>query len=147
MIPSAKIAIRPRPPPEKRFRSPRIELPPRLLEIALTALELIPGAGMCVPIRYSSRITAVNRIFVRISPTLNAPRIVAIMPRPSVLDQLAGAAGGLDLLAGGLREAVCVDRQRLGHRALGEHLDRHALAGGQALGVQGLQRDRCSGLE
>ena len=82
-MPSAKIAIRPRPPPENRLSSPRIELPPRFLEIALTAWVLMPGAGMCVPIRYSSRITAVNRIFVRISPTLNAPRIVAIIgPSP-----------------------------------------------------------------
>ena len=51
MIPSAKIAIRPSPPPENRLRNPRMLLPPKLLWIALTAEALIPGAGMCVPSR------------------------------------------------------------------------------------------------
>ena len=51
MIPSAKIAIRPSPPPENRLRNPRMLLPPKLLWIALTAAALIPGAGMCVPSR------------------------------------------------------------------------------------------------
>ena len=51
MIPSAKIAIRPRPPPENRFSSPKIPLPLSCWLIALTALALIPGAGMCVPSR------------------------------------------------------------------------------------------------
>ena len=74
-----------------------------------------------------------NRIFLRISATLNAPRIVAIIRGPSALDDLAGAAGGLDVLAGGLGEAVRVDGERLGDLALGEDLDRDALARGQAL--------------
>src|SRR5690348_4506063 len=111
MIPSAKMAIRPRPPPENRFSRPRMLLPPKFLWIELTACELIPGAGMCVPRRYSARISAVNRTLLRISATLNAPRIVEIiggLRGPQLLrdsaalgedDQLAGAAGGLDLLS------------------------------------------------
>ena len=51
MIPSAKIAIRPSPPPENRLSRPRMLLPPKFFWIALTAEELIPGAGMCVPSR------------------------------------------------------------------------------------------------
>ena len=50
-MPRAKIAIRPSPPPENRFRKPRMLLPPKLLEICLTALALIPGAGMYAPSR------------------------------------------------------------------------------------------------
>jgi hypothetical protein len=47
MIPSANSAIRPRPPPEKRFSSPKMLLPPRFFwAIALTALLLTAGAGM-----------------------------------------------------------------------------------------------------
>src|SRR5215204_6794894 len=41
------------------------------------------------------------------------------------LYQLAGAAGGLDLLSGGLREAVRVDGEGLRELAAPEHLDRH----------------------
>src|SRR5205807_1211653 len=103
------------------------------------ALELMPGAGMCAPKRYRARIAAVNRIFLRISATLNPPRIVAIIaPASSALDDLAGAAGGLDALAGGLAEPVRVHGQRDGQLTLGEDLDRDALASGQALALQGL---------
>ena len=49
--PSAKSAIRPRPPPENRFSRPRMLLPPRSFWMLLTAAELIPGAGMWVPSR------------------------------------------------------------------------------------------------
>ena len=45
----------------------------------MTALALIPGAGMWVPSRYSASTTAVNRIFLRISATRNALRIVEII--------------------------------------------------------------------
>src|SRR6185437_10015301 len=146
MIPSANSAIRPRPPPENRFSSPRMLLPPKFCWIASTAEELIPGAGMCVPRRYSARIAAVNKTLVRMSRTLNAPRIVEIIA-PSLLDQLTGPAGCLDPLARRLAEGVRVDRQRLSELALGEHLDRDLLAGGQTLGVHCLKRNRCARLE
>src|ERR1700744_3471657 len=129
MIPSANSAIRPRPPPLNRLSSPRMLLPPRFCWIEFSAEELIPGAGMWVPSRYRASTAAVNRIFLRISATLNPPRIVAIIGCPSALDDLAGAAGGLDGLAGGLGEAVRVHGQGNGDLALGEDLDRHALAG------------------
>ena len=51
MIPSAKIAIRPSPPPENRLSNPRMLLPPKFFWIALTADALMPGAGMWVPSR------------------------------------------------------------------------------------------------
>src|ERR1700759_44764 len=141
MIPSANSAIRPRPPPENKFSRPRMLFPPKFCWIALTADELTPGAGMCVPRRYSARITAVNRILPRMSRTLNAPRIVAIIACPSLLDQLARPAGALDLLARGLAEAVRVDRQRLGELALGEHLHGDLLAGGETLGMHRIKRN------
>ena len=51
-------------------------LPPKFCWIALTADEFTPGAGMCVPSRYSASISAVNRTLLRMSRILNAPRIV-----------------------------------------------------------------------
>src|SRR5947209_3997888 len=156
MIPSAKIAIRPRPPPENRFSSPRMLLPPKFFSIEPTALELIPGAGMCVPSRYSPSSSAVNSTFLRISPTLNAPRIVEIMAsalrdalrrRRGRRDELAGAASGLDLLARTLRKRMRVHGQRLRDRALGQDLDRDGLVRGQALGLERLESHRVTGLE
>src|SRR5450755_2246238 len=147
MIPSAKMAIRPSPPPENRLSSPRMLLPLSRFWIELMAEALIPGAGRWTPTRYSASIAAVNSTLVRISPTLNAPRIVEIIALSSGLDQLAGSAGGFDLLTRGRAEAVGVDGERLGDLALGEHLDRDVLALGQALGVHRLQRDRVPRLE
>src|SRR5437588_12865431 len=147
MIPSANRAIRPSPPPENRFRSPKIPLPLSRSVTALIACALMPGAGMCVPSRYSPRTAAVNRTLFRISPTLNAPRIVEIMVWPSRLDQLTGAAGRFDRLARGFAEAVRVDGQRLGELALGENLHGHALARRQALRPHRVERHGRAGIE
>src|SRR5947209_17762609 len=125
MIPSAKIAIRPRPPPLNRLSNPRIELPPKFFWMALTALVLIPGAGIWVPSRYSASSAAVNRTFLRMSGTRNAPRMVAIMG--SGLQDLTGPPGGLDRDLRRLAERVGVHGQRLGDLARGQHLDRDAL--------------------
>src|SRR5579875_3504666 len=153
MIPSAKMAMRPRPPPENRLSSPRMFEPPKFFWIAATAEEFTPGAGRWVPSRYRNSMAPVNRTLLRISPILNAPRIVAITGLPldggrrGGHDHLAGAAGRLDGRLGSGAEAMRVHGQRLGDLALGQHLDRDALARGQALAVHGLQRDRGPGLE
>src|SRR5690242_290307 len=65
----------------------------------------------------------------------------------SVLDDLAGPAGGLDGLAGGGAELVRVDRERLGELALREDLHRDALLRAQPVGVQRVERHRVAGLE
>src|SRR5829696_4927228 len=62
--------------------------------------------------------------------------------RASGVDDLAGSARGLDLLAGRLGEAVGVHGQRLGELAAPEHLDRDALAGGEAGAAQRVEVDR-----
>src|ERR687889_1171660 len=62
-------------------------------------------------------------------------------PRASAFGRGAGAARGLDLLARGAREAVGAHGQALRHLAAGEHLDRHALARGEAGGGQALRRN------
>src|ERR687894_2518091 len=62
-------------------------------------------------------------------------------PRASALGRGAGAARGLDLRARGAREAVGAHGQALRHLAAGEHLDRHALARGEAGGGQALRRN------
>src|SRR3954452_23406363 len=68
------------------------------------------------------------------SPTLKAFRIVESTGRPVrlALDDLAGAAGGLDALARGLREAVGLDGELLRELAVAQHLDRDVAARGQA---------------
>src|SRR5918997_901440 len=63
------------------------------------------------------------------SATRNAFRNV--LSTRLLLDQLAGPARGLDLLAGRLREAVGVHCERLAQVALAEHLDGHVAARGQ----------------
>src|SRR5918992_1184010 len=59
----------------------------------------------------------------------------------SVINRLAGPARGLDLLAGGLREAVSVHGQRLAELAVAEHLDGHVAPRGEARVAQRVRRD------
>src|SRR5215210_5388139 len=79
---------------------------------------------------------AVKASFFRISGTLNAFRNVRSMGL--LLDQLAGAARGLDLLAGRRGEAVGVHCERLRQLTLAEDLDRHLAARGEAVLAQGI---------
>src|SRR5215210_4937573 len=79
---------------------------------------------------------AVKASFFRISGTLNAFRNVRSMGL--LLDQLASAARGLDLLASGRGEAVGVHGERLRKLALAEDLDRHLAARGEAVLAQGV---------
>src|SRR5215213_7768202 len=82
---------------------------------------------------------AVNASFFRMSGTRNAFRNVRSTGLP--LDQLAGPARGLDLLAGGLRETVRVHGEPLAELAVAEHLDRDGAARGQAGSAQRVGRD------
>src|SRR4030088_2541226 len=97
------------------------------------------------------------------SGTVNALRIVrATAPQVSrgptsprrtgqpdgrLFDDLAGAARGLDPLARGGAECVRVHGQRLAQLALGEDLDRDALALGQTLGLERVGGDLGAGVE
>src|SRR4051794_6137783 len=80
---------------------------------------------------------AVKASFFRISGTLNEFR--KVLSIGLVLDQLTGAARGLDLLASRLREGVGVHGERLGKLALAENLDRHLAARGEVLLAQGVR--------
>src|SRR3954451_18962381 len=111
MIPSAKIAKRWSEPPENTLSRPRTLEPVKLSAMSLTASMLIPGAGMYAPSRYSASIAAVKASFFLISGTLNEFRNVLSIRL--LLDQPAGAARGLDLLASRLREGVGVHGERL----------------------------------
>ena len=51
MIPSAKTAIRPSPPPLKVFSRLRMPPPPNCSWMSRTALMFTPGTGMCAPRR------------------------------------------------------------------------------------------------
>src|SRR5512132_1779308 len=79
---------------------------------------------------------AVKASFFLISGTLNEFRNV--LSTGLLLDQLTGAARGLDLLSGRLREGVGVHGERLGDVALAEDLDRHLAARGEVLLAQGV---------
>src|SRR5665213_2198733 len=57
------------------------------------------------------------------------------------LDEVAGAAGCLDLLARIGAEGVGVNRERLRQLASGEDLDRYVIAGTEALGLEHLVGD------
>src|SRR5947207_8220901 len=87
MMPSAKIAIRLRPPPLNVFSRPRMLPLPKLDWMSLTACAFTPGTGMCEPRRYSARSSAVNASFLRMSATVKALRIVDSMRGP---ERLAG---------------------------------------------------------
>src|SRR3954470_18307330 len=80
---------------------------------------------------------AVKASFFLISGTLNEFRNV--LSTGLLLDQLTGAARGLDLLAGRLREAVGVHGERLRDLTLTEDLDRHLAARGEVLLAQGVR--------
>src|SRR5215213_3711193 len=88
---------------------------------------------------------AVKASFFRISGTRNAFRNVR--STALLLDQLAGPARGLDLLAGGLRETVRVHGEPLRQLAVAEHLHRHRAASGQAGPAQGVRGDLGTGVE
>src|SRR5215210_8848111 len=79
---------------------------------------------------------AVKASFFRISGTLNAFRNVR--STRLLLDQLAGAARGLDLLASGRGEAMGVHGERLRQLTLSEDLDRHLAARCEAVLAQGI---------
>src|SRR5215210_1392205 len=80
---------------------------------------------------------AVKASFFLISGTLNAFR--KVLSIRLLLDQLTGAARGLDLLASRLREGVGVHGERLREVALPEDLDRHLAARGEVLLAQGVR--------
>src|SRR5680860_1089863 len=103
---------------------------------------------MNAPKRYSRSIAAVKASLRLISGIAKAFPIVfsiAVLG-PLGLDQLAGPACGLDLLARRGGETVCSDRQLLGDLTLGEDLERVA-ASRQAGRLQRLRRYLCPGLK
>src|SRR3954447_1387567 len=76
---------------------------------------------------------------------LKIVEIIAV--EPLWLDRLAGAARRLDRGAGGLREAVGVDGERLGELPAAEHLDRDVPTRREPHGVERRDVDRRAGVE
>src|SRR5215207_233414 len=154
MIPSAKSAMRDRPPPENVFSRFRTPPPPNCSCTESTASVLIPGTGTWAPNRYTASMAAVNSSFLRMSATVKALRIVVsiggpgyraargVPPGPALaLDDRHGAARLLDRLTCRGAEGVGVDGELLRQLTVGEHLDRDALAVRQPMRLQGVQRD------
>src|ERR1700716_2558299 len=82
----------------------------------------------------------------QVSRGLSSPRPPA-EPLGGLFDDLAGAARGFDPLARGGAERVRVHGQRLAQLALGEDLDRDALALGQTLGLERVGGDLGAAVE
>src|SRR5215469_933413 len=74
MMPSAKIDSFSSAPPLNRLISWKTPLPLRLFVQRLTFLYDTPGAGRVAPIRYTTMIPRVNRIFLRRSGVAKAER-------------------------------------------------------------------------
>src|ERR1700742_1911921 len=96
--------------------------------------------------RYSASIAAVKASFFLMSATRKAFRKVLSMVS-SLRDHLAGTAGGLDLLAGGLGERVRVDGQCLRDLALAESLHGDAAAAREPMLAQRVRRHLGVGVE
>src|SRR5436190_21763744 len=78
-------------------------------------------------------IAAVNASFFRSSGIRNAFTKVPSTGLRLAVEDVAHAARGFDLLAGRLRERVRLDGELLLELALTQDLDRHVLAGGEAV--------------
>ncbi len=80
MMPRAKIVIRPRAPPENRFRKPRI-VPEACLVNSSIAFGSTPGTGMNAPKRYTASSRNVNRTRLRRSGIAKMLRRLSIIGR------------------------------------------------------------------
>ena len=123
-------------------------LPPRFCWIALTALELMPGAGMWAPeaVEREDRRREQDLLADLRDPETSEDRgDHPTAPQLSTTWQVPPAAS--------MRSRAVLEKpwawtvSAIGDLALGEDLDRNALARGQALALQRLERDRVAGGE
>src|SRR6185503_12730096 len=131
MMPSAKIVRRDSAPPEKMSRKPS-SAPPCFWRKSLRASLLIPGVGMCAPIRYTASIPSVNRIRFRSSGMLKT-FFILVMSRSSTVQDLYPPPSGLNLRSRRFTEPMGLNSECTSHVALGKHLDPQRPAAEQSL--------------
>src|SRR5688572_14260142 len=126
MIPRANTDRRLNAPPEKRSRKPKT---PELtaLKNSDRATGSTPGVGMCEPRRYTASSANVKSTRLRRSSIAQMLRTVSTT-LGTLLDLLATAAGGLDLLARGRRELRGGNGELLRELAVAENLHAVVLA-------------------
>src|SRR6185503_5310011 len=143
MIPSAKIVSRLRLPPEKRSRNPRIP-PPCCRKNDSSAMKLIPGTGMCPPMRYTAIIRKVKTTRFLRSGMLKMFFRDSNMPSSLLRgrrDHLGAAARAGDLLQGRLAEPVRLHDEGLRQLSVAEDLDAGEELPDQPFLQQALGRD------
>src|SRR5207253_2942019 len=121
MMPSAKIVKRDNAPPEKISRKPR-SAPPSFKRNLPSSSLLMPGVGMCAPMRYTANIPNVKRIRVR-SSGIWKMFLMLVISRSSTAQNLYPPSGGLNLGGGGLAEPMRLHVQRSRQHALGKHFN------------------------
>src|SRR6202140_4989670 len=147
MMPSAKIVKRRRLPPLNRSKMPRTEPCPCWKSDSST-LVLMPGVGMCAPMRYTASSARVNNTRFRKSGMRKRFRNASMnrfipYPGPASLPlryHLKRAAGFGDLILSGRAERVRVDRELRGQLAVAENLDPVVAAPHESVGAQQLRR-------
>src|SRR6202023_1137547 len=130
MMPRAKIVKRRRLPPLNRSKMPRTEPCPCWKSDSNT-LVLMPGVGMCAPMRYTASSARVNNTRFRKSGMRKRFRNASMnrfMPYPGLASlslryDLERAACFGDLVLGGRAERVRVDGQFRSQLAVAENLD------------------------
>src|SRR5579864_6639547 len=151
MMPNAKMVKRRRLPPLNRSKMPRTEPCPCWKSDSST-LVLMPGVGMCAPMRYTASSARVNSTRFRKSGMRKRFRNASmnrfmLYPGPASLPlryHLERAAGLGDLVLGGRAERVRVDREFRGQLAVAENLDPVVAAAHESVSAQQFRCHRLS---
>src|SRR6202047_3494308 len=149
MMPSAKIVKRRRLPPLNRSKMPRTEPCPCWKSDSST-LVLMPGVGMCAPMRYTASSARVNNTRFRKSGMRKRFRNASInrfIPCSASLPlryNFERAARLRDLVLGGRAEGMRVNRQFRGQLAVAQNLDPVVAAPNESVGAQQFWRYRFS---
>src|SRR5580704_505962 len=163
MMPSAKIVMRRRLPPLNKSKIPRNEPAPCWKSI-WTTRQLMPGVGICAPMRYTAKRASVKRTRFRKSGMRNMFRnasknLLMCCCFPCYRFNLARtgraeaaplqirydfetAAGFGDFVFRRLAEGVRVNCELHGQIAIAENLDLVELAADEAVGAEKIRRDR-----
>src|ERR1700732_1971472 len=149
MMPSAKIVKRRRLPPLNRSKMPRTEPCPCWKSDSST-LVLMPGVGMCAPMRYTASSARVNNTRFRKSGmrkrfrNASMNRFIPCSASLPLRYDLECAARLGDLVLGGRTERVRMNRQFRGQLAVAQNLDPVVAAANEPMRAQQFRRYRFS---
>src|SRR5258708_5786108 len=150
MMPSAKIVNFRKVPPLKRSKMPSID-PADWLNICSSTAALIPGVGMCEPMRYSARRASVNSTRFRKSSmrnmffTASTNRFMPVSCGSSLSYNLERTARLGNLFFCRRTERLRVNRQLGRQLAIAENLDRVRGAAHKTVCAKQLRSNRLAG--